>query len=397
VVGVRFGLEPGPERRGVPVRTTLVAAATAVALVTAVVVFSGSVRHLLDTPQLYGSAWDAQIDLSNANTPAGFNPSNASQFAELVRIERQIAATADQSGSVAASALLDVGEIHSGEVAIPAVGYTPRVGNVGPTIAAGRAPRSANEIALGANSMTQLHTHIGGTIQVREHESGPARPLQVVGRAVLPGLAPYPGSDKADLGIGAVLTGAGWKEFSPDYQKTIYIFQWAPHRNESTLTAAFSKSLPSQLPLGVTPANEPAGVLSLERLRSTPTLLAALVALLLAAAVANALTLAVRRRRRDLAILRTLGFTTGQVVRTVLWQATTVGSVAVVVGIPFGILLGRWTWNLLASNLGAVPVPVVELLPIVFVGCGVLMLANFVGVVPGLRAARAPARALRVE
>ena len=76
------------------------------------------------------------------------------------------------------------------------------------------------------------------------------------------------------------------------------------------------------------------------------------MAVLLAAAVANALVVAVRRRRHDLAVLRTLGFTTGQVVRTVLWQATTVGAVAVIVGIPLGVIVGRWTWTLLADRLG---------------------------------------------
>jgi FtsX-like permease family len=395
VVGVRFGLEPGAGRTSVPVRTTLLAAATAVALVTSVVVFSGSLDHLLGTPRLYGSAWDGQVPLDNVNTPAGFNDQDPT---ELANIQKHYVDVADRSGSVAASAIIDIGEVRSGRMAIPAIGYLARHPAVVPTIAEGRAPRTVDEVALGQITMERLHTRIGGTIELADRrESGPNRAVKVVGRAVLPGLAPYPGSDKAGLGLGALLTMAGWERFSPDYQKPMYVLRWAPGASLATLTKTFSEKMPTQLPLEVDAVNQPAGVISLERLRATPTVLASLIALLLAAAVANALVVAVRRRRRDLAVLRTLGFTTGQVVRTVLWQATTVGIVAAAIGIPFGVIIGRWTWTVLADRLGTVPVPVVSGVVAVAVAVVVLALANLVGVVPGLRAARAPGRALRTE
>jgi putative ABC transport system permease protein len=155
--------------------------------------------------------------------------------------------------------------------------------------------------------------------------------------------------------------------------------------------------MPSQLPLTVASINRPADVVSLQRLRSTPTALASMLAVLLAAAVANALVVTVRRRRRDLAVLRTLGFTTGQIVRTVLWQAATVGFVGIVVGIPVGIVIGRWTWTLLADRLGTLSVPVVPAGMLLGVAAAVLVLAGLVALVPGVRAARAPAPALRTE
>jgi putative ABC transport system permease protein len=394
VMGVRFGLEPGAGRTSVPVRTTLLAAATAVALVTSVAVFSGSLDHLLTTPQLYGSGWDAQIQLDNLNTPAGYNDQDPAQLAE---IQRQFVAVADRSDSVAASALLDVGEVRSGAVAIPALGYLDHLRGVTLTIAEGRAPTAPDEVALGQTTMDQLHTRIGATIELAQGEQGPNRPVMVVGRTVLPGLAPYPGSDKAGLGVGALFSQAGWKRFSSDFGKIVYVFRWAPGKSLTTLSKAYAEEQPAQLPLAVDAVNRPAGVVSLQRLRATPTLLASLVAVLLAAAVANALVVAVRRRRRDLAILHTLGCTTGQVVRTVLWQATTVGTVAVIIGIPAGVIIGRWTWTLLADRLGIVPVTEVSALVLVGLSVTVLALANAVGVVPGLRAARAPGQVLRAE
>ena len=393
-VGLRFALERGTGRGSVPVRATLTAAATAVALVTTVVVFSASINHLVSTPRLFGSAWDGQIALDNLNTPAGFNNLDPSA---LNQIETQFVDVANGSGSIADSGLLQVGEIKSGVTAIPAIGYSPSRGRIPVTIAAGRAPAAPNEVALGATTMARLHTHIGGTIELADREQGPNRPVKVVGRSVLPGLAPYPGSDKAGLGTGALLTRAGWKHFSPDYQKTEYVFRWAPHASAATLTKAFARDMPAQLPLTIDPINRPAGVVSVQRLRSTPTLLASMVAVLLAAAVANALVVTVRQRRHDLAVLRTLGFTTSQIVRTVLWQAITVGVVGLAIGIPLGIVVGRWTWRLLADRLGTVSVPVVSIPALIGIAAAVVVLASVVALVPGLRAGRAPGETLRAE
>ena len=64
--------------------------------------------------------------------------------------------------------------------------------------------------------------------------------------------------------------------------------------------------------------------------------------------VALALTLmaSVRRRRRDLALLKTLGFTQRQLAAAVAWQASVSALIGVAIGAPVGIILGRWlrTW-----------------------------------------------------
>ncbi len=394
VVGVRFGLESGPRRTSVPVRTTLLAAATAVALVMSVAVFSTSLNHLIATPRLYGAPWDGQVELDNLNSANGQNSSSPVQAASA---QEKFVEVASRSGSVSAWSRLDVGEVRSGDIAIPAIGLSMGHPGVQVTIDGGRAPVSVDEVALGQTTMDRLHTHVGASVLLSRRESGPPEPVRVVGRAVLPGLAPYPGSDKAGLGVGALLTESGWKRFSPDYQKTEYIFRWARGKSLSTLTATFQQDDPKELPLTVDPANRPAGVMSADRLRATPTVLGGLLAVLLAAAVANALVVAVRRRRRDLAVLRTLGFTTGQIVRTVLWQATTVGVAGLIVGIPAGIIVGRWTWALLADRLGTVAQPLVSATSVFGVAAAVLVLSIAVGLIPGFRAARTPGRGLRPE
>jgi predicted lysophospholipase L1 biosynthesis ABC-type transport system permease subunit len=99
----------------------------------------------------------------------------------------------------------------------------------------------------------------------------------------------------------------------------------------------------------------------------------------------------VRRRRRDLALLKTLGFTRGQLAAAVAWQSTVVAVVGLVIGVPLGIAAGRWLWILFARGLSAVPDPVVPAASIVLATVATLVLANLVAAVPGRQAARTPA------
>ncbi len=60
--GVRMALEPGRGRTAVPVRTTIVGAALAVATVVAALTFASSLDHLVSTPRLYGWSWDVRVE-----------------------------------------------------------------------------------------------------------------------------------------------------------------------------------------------------------------------------------------------------------------------------------------------------------------------------------------------
>ena len=97
-----------------------------------------------------------------------------------------------------------------------------------------------------------------------------------------------------------------------------------------------------------------------------------------------------RRRRRDLALLKALGFTGTQVSAAVSVQATVVGIVGLVVGLPLGIALGRWLWVLFAHQIYAVPTPTVPVGGIVLVAGAALVLVNLVAVLPGRSAAHTP-------
>jgi ABC-type lipoprotein release transport system permease subunit len=129
-----------------------------------------------------------------------------------------------------------------------------------------------------------------------------------------------------------------------------------------------------------------------------PSVLAALFAAVALVTVGHMLVSSVRRRRHDVAILRTMGFVRRQVAAAVAWQATTVALVGLIVGVPLGVAAGRWTWGLVASQLGVRDEPVVPLLVVVVVVAGTLVVANALASLPGQVAARTrPAEILRAE
>ena len=66
-------------------------------------------------------------------------------------------------------------------------------------------------------------------------------------------------------------------------------------------------------------------------------------------------------------------------------MAVTLGAL---VGVPLGIVAGRYLWNLFANEIHAVPAPTVSALAIVLITLGALVLANLVSLIPGRIAAR---------
>jgi len=70
----------------------------------------------------------------------------------------------------------------------------------------------------------------------------------------------------------------------------------------------------------------------------------------------------------------------------------------IIVGIPLGLVTGRWLWDLFAREIYAVPCPTVPAGSVLLIALATLTLGNAVAVVPAWRAARTPtALLLRTE
>jgi hypothetical protein len=142
----------------------------------------------------------------------------------------------------------------------------------------------------------------------------------------------------------------------------------------------------------------PVQIVDYRSVGATPELLAGGLALGAVVALGLTLSASVRRRRRNLALLKSFGFTQRQLVATIAWQATVDAVVGILFGIPIGIVAGRELWTLFAQNINAVSDPTVPVLAVAAVGIGTLVFTNLAAIFPGRSAARtSTALVLRAE
>ena len=112
----------------------------------------------------------------------------------------------------------------------------------------------------------------------------------------------------------------------------------------------------------MTTDQRPSDIQDYTGVRDTPLVLGAILGMLAVGTLSHALLAGVRRRYRDLALLKTLGLVRSQLLRVVCWQATTLATAALLAGVPLGVLAGRWAWLVFARSAGVasqadVPVP----------------------------------------
>ncbi len=368
--GVRLALERGGGATAVPVRTTIVGTALGIAIIAGVLSFAGSVRHLFDEPSLYGWSWDVQVG-------AGFSPELT---AEAQRIARD--------PSVGSVALAAQARLAIGGSPVDALGIGSTRGSVEPTVVEGRAPASPDEVLLGGRTLQDLGLSVGDTVPVTFGDKT-AR-LRIVARGVLTEFG-----GEAGLGEGAAMTADGLQRLVPDAHRNLVLVRARPGADEDALVHRLRADYADQ---GVYVPEKPSDLADLERVSSLPFVVAGLLGVLALATLASTVATSVRRRRRDLALLKVLGFVRSQVRATVAWQSSTLALVAGVLGVPVGIAAGRVAWDVFADRLGVPPRPVTPVVAVAVLVPLLLLLAIAVAAVPGQVAARMrPADALRTE
>jgi putative ABC transport system permease protein len=143
---------------------------------------------------------------------------------------------------------------------------------------------------------------------------------------------------------------------------------------------------------------QPVDVANFGQVSNLPEILAGLLGLIAVATIGHLLLSSVRRRRRELAVLKTLGLVPRQVSALVAWQATTISVLAAAVGVPIGVAGGRWAWIAVANGLGVVPSPSVPVLLVLGLIPAAAVVANLIAAAPAASAGRvSPATALRAE
>jgi len=377
--GIRMALEPGRGSSAVPVRTVVLGAVVSIIALTAAYTFGASLDHAVATPRLFGQQWDAMVD---------------GQFSGIITSALHVG----DDPSFEAVAGGSYSTIVVGGTVVAAIGIDQLRGSVFPTLLEGRAPARPDEIVLGSSTLKRIHKNVGDDVDVAGDSA--SRSLRIVGRSVFPAFG-IGGFSPTSLGEGAALTieGLGGSKLPPG-QYSFLLVRYTDHPSSETIRRvndACSTAVSEENLCYVLRRQPPPEISSYADVRNVPWLLTGLLAALAAATLAHGLLATVRRRRRDLAILKTLGFIRGQISATVAWQATTLALLALI-GIPFGVVLGRWGWTALAGQLGIPAEPLSPLTAIVLTIPAALILANVVAALPARSAAHTrPALALRSE
>lgn len=378
VSGVRMALDPGRGRTAVPVRSTLLAVGAGIAALVAALTFGTSMAHLLDTPRLFGWSIDANM--------ADFEHSPI-RLKRALEADPRIEAYAFTTGP----APLSVAGLRVDAMLMDGSGAPM-------SLIEGRIPQRDGEIALGSEALRRIGRDVGDRVSVHlQGQPEPSLGLRIVGRVVFPPLGA-----SLSLGKGAIIPpSVGQRLFGPEAveQGAADLSELAVRFAAGTDVEAAVRDLRRLHPeFQRVRVVRPDDLVNFERVDALPVVLAGALAALAAATLAHTLVTSIRRRRRDLAILKTLGFARMQVRRAVGWQAATTAIAALLVAVPGGIAAGRWAWTVFAERLGVIPAPVVSPLPVLVIVPATLLLALAVAVLPARAAARTqPAIVLRSE
>jgi FtsX-like permease family len=391
VTGIRFALEPGAGRNTVPVRSAIAGAALALVVGITTVTFGASLNTLVSHPALYGWNWSYELSAGQGGVVPGAHATKL-----LAR-----------DPHVAAWSAVDFDTLHIDGRPVPVIAERPGT-SVEPPLLTGRRLEERSQIVLGTITLAQLHKHVGDTVEVRNGVNAPAN-LHIVGTATMPTIGGG-GNQHLEMGTGALLanqvlpatSSSGYQLAGaapgPDAILVRLKAGSGTQGFESLRRIAHATSTPADYGVSVLSVQRPAEIVNYRSMGTTPAILGAGLALGAVVALGLILVTSVRRRRRELALLKTLGFTARQLSAVVAWQATVAVVVGAIVGVPLGIVLGRTLWNLFSHEISVVPAPAVPVTAVVLIAVGAVALGNLVAALPARMAARTPtALLLRAE
>lgn len=374
VIGARFALEPGRGRSAVPVRPALVGAVAGVLGVLAAFTFSAGVSDAAANPARFGQTWQLSSFF-------GYNGQDAGPASLVLRA---VAADRDVIGVDDAR----IGGAQSGQVSIESYTYTPVAGKQLPIVLTdGRMPRRPGEIALAPVTAHELHAVTGSTVRL----TGGATPrvVRVTGIAFVPA---GPHNGYAD---GAWLTSAGYGRI---FAGAHYSFKFhaaavalRPGANVQAVARrlnAAAAAIKGGRAFTFTPPSPLPDVQVIKDLELLPLALSAFLALLAVGAVGHALSIAVNRRRHELAVMRALGMTRLQTRMVIAIQASVLAVIGLVFGVPLGLALGRSIWRLVAGFTPLAYHPPLAVWALLLIGPVALLAANVLAAWPEHHAAR---------
>ena len=393
-IGAGLALEPGRGQRALPTRPALVGAVAGALGVVAAMTLSAGIGDATSHPERFGSVWDLEMMFGEEVGP------------DYEAAIDRVAADPDVSDLARVGRLT----LPVGDVVLPFYAIDDVTGSIEFVPLSGRPPERPGEVVLGPDSASSFGVGIGDEIEV-----GSGGRFTVVGLGLLPTTAhssfdqggwmlpddlahATPASQRVSL---AEQTGI--PETPDDAELRDLMFEYGivyARFGDGVDTMATVTRLTEEVGevAIVTPASQPADQQNLRNVRALPLLFAGFSLALAVGALAHVSSSVLRRRRGELAVLRSLGFTPRQVRACLAWQATTLAVVGLAIGVPLGVALGRVTWRLVADATPMVYVEPLAVVALLLVAPAALVVANLLAAVPGHRAARLrPAEVLRTE
>jgi len=380
VIGIRLALEPGGGRSSVPVRSAIIGATLAVFVVVGTVTFGASLNNLVSHPALYGWNWDYEVTASSGTSMPG---------AQATRL-------LDHDRFVASWSPIYFGEAEVDGQPVAAL-IQPAHASVAPPILSGHAVDGPGQVVAGTGTLAQLHKHVGDLVKLQLSQLGRPVEARVVGTATMPTIGTA-GNPHPEMGTGLLVDDAllpahfyqpGPGGAPPGPNAVLVRLQNRSVAAERSLEAiAAATSTAQDAGVTVVPVLRPAEIVNYRSMGDVPVFLGSGLAAGAVVALGLTLVASVRRRRRDLALLKALGFTARQLGEVVAWQSTVAVAAGTIIGAPLGIVVGRLLWDAFAHEISAVPAPDVPAVTIALICAGALVLANVVATLPGRSAAR---------
>jgi hypothetical protein len=356
--------------------TAVAGAVIGVAGIVAIGVFESSRTTVSADPTRFGQPWDLQPDTEGVADPLA--------LVELLAADERV----DGVGGVFCD-LVDLGNEMTQICA-----FNTFKGPIAPSMLAGRAPTSPTEIALGRGTLDRLGLAIGDTMSVPDLD-GTATDVTVVGTVANPDVG-----DSMGPGDGVVVSVEGMERLvGPIFERpsSALVLTVPDHLDLRATATALGQDHEIEISAYAF-AEPPNALVQLGRMRSSLIALAVFLGGLGVLGLIHYLVLSSRRRRQHLAVLRALGFVRSQVCGSTMTQAVTVALCGLLLGMPLGLIVGRWAWLYSVADIGIDDSPVVPWPALAAIVGGALAGSALVALYPGWMAVRnRPAQSLRAE
>ncbi len=370
VLGASFALDPSRDRSRLVAVSAIGGLALALGGAVAVALVDDSTTEVLTTPTAFAADWDLELTTQPDDPDAVIAAVAADPGVDAFAL--QFAVTGNQ--------FVITGPDNTGLVSPQT--FQSVTGSMGPFIDRGQPVATVNDVVLGETIAESIGADVGDTVTVDAGQQGDQE-------FIVRGIGRLSDGDETDLAF--VTTPDGLTRLQGSDQLAI---DGAFLRLGDADAAARARLAD----LGFVPATPPSRIANLSQIGSVPRLLALALAVLGLGGATHGLLVASTRRRADLAVARALGFTPRQAAASVRWQGVVMTALAVVVGVPLGVIVGRLVWKQVAAGVGAVDLVSVPWPAIVIAPLAALAAMVTVASIVGRWAARLrPAIVLRSE